>query len=161
MSGEKELKQAQAVYKALCNMLDDHNWNYEKNEKELSIYSGARGDDLPIELRIRVDAQRKLVSLLSQMPFDVPENRRTALAVAVSEANSTMVDGDFDYNYLTGKIIFRMTTSFLDSLIGKELFEYMLSCACYTIDEYNDKFLMVAMKDMSVDQILKFIKGDR
>ena len=161
MSAEKELKQAQAVYKALCNMLDDHNWNYEKDEKELSIYSGARGDDLPIELRIRVDAQRKLVTLLSQMPFDVPENRRNALAVAVSEANSTMVDGDFDYNYLTGKIIFRMTTSFLDSLIGKELFEYMLSCACYTIDEYNDKFLMVAMKDMSVDQILKFIKGDR
>ena len=161
MSEEKELKQAQAVYKALCDMLDDHDWHYEKDESELSISCGARGDDLPIELRIRVDAQRKLVTLLSQMPFDVPENRRKALAVAVSEANSTMVDGNFDYNYLTGKIIFRMTTSFLDSLIGKELFEYMLSCACYTIDEYNDKFLMVAMKEMSVEQILKFIKGDR
>ena len=161
MSGEKELKQAQAVYKALCDMLDDHNWKYDKDESELSISSGARGDDLPIELRIRVDAQRKLVTLLSQMPFDVPENRRNALAVAVSEANSTMVDGNFDYNYLTGKIIFRMTTSFLDSLIGKELFEYIFSCACYTVDEYNDKFLMVAMKDMSVDQILNYIKGDK
>ena len=161
MSEEKELKQAQAVYKALCDMLDDHNWHYEKNDSELSIYCGARGDDLPIELRIRVEVKRKLVTLLSQIPFDVPENRRNAMAVAVSEANNGMVDGDFDYNYLTGKIIFRMTTSFLDSLIGKDLFEYMLSCACYTIDEYNDKFLMVAMKEMSVDQVLKFIRGEK
>lgn len=161
MSGEKELKQAQAVFKALCDMLDDHNWQYEKNEAELSIYCGARGDDLPIELKIGVDAQRKLVTLLSQMPFEVPENRRNALAVAVSEANNCMVDGDFDYNYLSGKIIFRMTTSFFDSLIGKDLFEYMFSCACYTIDEYNDKFLMVAMKEMSIEQILNLIRGNR
>ena len=161
MSGEKELKQAQAVYKALCDMLDGKGWRYQKDENKLSINCGAQGDDLPMEIRMQVDVERRLVMLLSQMPFDVPENRRNALAVAVSEANSTMVDGNFDYNYLTGKIIFRMTTSFLDSLIGKELFEYMFSCACYTVDEYNDKFLMVAMKDMSIDQILKFIKGDR
>ena len=159
MSNEKDFKQAQAVFKALCTMLDEHNWHYEKDEKELKLHCGARGDDLPIELRIEVDVERKIVCLLSQMPFAVPENRRTAMAVAVSVANNGMVDGDFDYDYLTGAIIFRMTSSFFDSLIGKNMFEYMLSCACYTVDEYNDKFLMVAMKDMSANEIYNFIRG--
>ena len=161
MSEEKDLKQAQAVYKALCDMLDTLDWHYDKKEDKLSIECSAQGDDLPIDIHIGVDATRKIVTLLSQMPFDVPERRRAAMAVAVSEANNGMVDGNFDYSLLSGKVVFRMTTSYFDSLIGKELFEYMLSCSCFTIDEYNDKFLMVAMKDMSVEQILKFIKGDK
>ena len=122
------------------------------------INCGAQGDDLPMEIIIRVDVKRQLVSLLSQMPFAVPENRRTALAVAVSTANSGIVDGSFDFNYVSGKIIFRMTSSYRESLIGKELLAYMLMCSCYTIDEYNDKFLMIAKNNMSYDEIVNFIK---
>lgn len=158
MSEEKDLKQAQTVYKALCEMLEERDWHYEKYEEELTIKCGAQGEDLPMEIIVEVDRQRQLVSLLSQMPFAVPENRRTALAVAVSQANNGMVDGSFDFDYLSGRIVFRMTSSYRESLIGKQLFEYMLSCACYTIDEYNDKFLMVAKNEMSAEEILDYIK---
>lgn len=158
MSEEKDLKQAQAVFNALCERLDEHDWHYDKYEDDLTIKCGAQGDDLPIQLLIEVDKQRQIVSLLSQMPFAIPENRRAALAVAVSAANSSIIDGSFDYDFLSGRIIFRLTSSYRESLIGKELFTYMLSCACYTIDEYNDKFLMVAKKEMSAEEILNFIK---
>ena len=158
MSEEKELKQAKAVYKSLCEMLDEREWHYEKNEEELSIECGAQGEDLPIEINIQVDKERQLVTLLSQMPFAVPESRRTALAIAVSQANNGMVDGSFDYDLLSGRIIFRLTSSYRESLIGKDMLAYMLMCACYTIDEYNDKFLMVAKNEMSRNEILEFIK---
>lgn len=158
MSEEKDLKQARAVYKALCDMLDERDWRYNKNETDLTILCGAQGDDLPMQIIIEVDTTRQIVSLMSEMPFAVPEKRRAALAVAVSKANNGMVDGSFDYNYLNGKIVFRMTSSYRESLIGKNLFAYMLECACYTIDEYNDKFLMVAKTEMSINEILDFIK---
>ena len=157
MAVKKQLKQAQAVLDTLCEMLEEENWQYEKDDEDLSITCGAQGDDLPIELRINVEAERQLVVILSQMPFIVPEDKRTALAVAVSAANNGLADGSVDYNYLKGNIVFRMTTSFLDSLIGKELFEYMVFCACFIIDRYNDKFLMVAKSDMSNEEIVKFI----
>ena len=118
MSEEKELKQAQTVYKALCEMLNERDWHYEKDEENLAIKCGAQGDDLPMEIIVEVDRKRQLVSLLSQMPFAVPENRRTALAVAVSQANNGMVDGSFDFDYLSGRIVFRMTSSYRESLIG-------------------------------------------
>ena len=158
MTEEKNLKQAKAAYKALCDMLDDREWHYKKHEDELSIECTAQGDDLPIDIVIKMDVKRQLVSLLSWMPFAVPENRRSALAVAVSKANYGMVDGSFDYDYVSGKILFRMTSSFRESLISKALLEYMLMCACYTIDEYNDKFLMVAKNNMTNDEIIEFIK---
>ncbi|MDE7373620.1 MAG: hypothetical protein K2N18_06115, partial [Clostridia bacterium] len=95
MSEEKELTQAQTVYNALCEMLDEHDWHYQKLEEDLSIKCGAQGDDLPMEIIVDVDKDRQLVSLISFMPFTIPENRRAALAVAVSQANNGMVDGSF------------------------------------------------------------------
>ena len=158
MPEEKVLKQAQAVYKALCAMLDERGWRYTKDESELLIRCGAQGEDLPMEIMIRVDVERQIVTLLSPMPFTVPDARRTALAVAVTLANNGMVDGSFDYDYLTGRILFRMTSSYRQSLIGKKMFAYMLDCSCYTIDEYNDKFLAVAQTEMSINEILNYIK---
>lgn len=158
MSEEKDLKRAQAVYATLCDMLTELDWHFQKDEEHLMIECSARGDDLPMELRVEVDAERNLIVLLSQMPFAIPEERRTALAIAVSLANNGLADGSFDYDYLSGRIIFRLTSSYIGSLIGKQLFHYMLMCSCATIDEYNDKFLMVAMSKMSNEEILEFIK---
>ena len=157
MADEKQLKQARAAFQALCEMLEEKDWHYEKDAENFLITCGAQGEDLPMEIRISIDAERQLIMLLSQMPFKISEDKRTALAVAVSVANNGMVDGSFDYDYLGGDIIFRMTSSFRDSLVGKDVFEYMLLCSCATIDKYNDKFLMVAKNDMSNEEILNFI----
>lgn len=158
MSEEKDLKKAQSVYATLCEMLTELDWHFQKDEEHLMIECGARGDDLPMSLRVEVDAKRNLIVLLSQMPFAVPEERRTAMSIAVSLANNGLADGSFDFDYMSGAIVFRMTSSYLGSLIGKELFNYMLMCSCATIDEYNDKFLMVAMSKMSNEEIVEFIK---
>lgn len=157
MSDEKTLKQARAAFKTLCDMLDDNDWNYEKDEDELVIRCSARGDDLSMDLKIEIDAERKLVILLSPMPFSVGEDKRVALAVATSIANYRLVDGSFDYDITSGRIIFRMTSSYRDSLIGKELFEYMLFVSCRTIDDYNDKFLTISKSNMETDEMIKFL----
>ena len=158
MAEDKDLKLAKEVYKSICAILDGDNWHYEKDEENLIINCGAQGEDLPIPIIIEVDKQRQIVTILSQMPFIVPEKQRTALAIAVSQANNGLVDGNFDYDSLSGRIIFRMTSSYRKSLIGKELFAYMLMCTCFTVDKYNDKFLVVAKNEMSIADILGFIE---
>ena len=154
---EKNVKQAQAVFRSVCEMLDEHGWRYSKDESNLLISCSARGEDLPMEIRIRINDDLQIITLYSQMPFLIPENRRKALAVAVCAANNSLVDGSFDYDYRTGGIVFRLTSSYRDSLIGKDVFEYMLMCSFAMVDEYNDKFLMVAKSEMSNEEILNFI----
>lgn len=159
MSEEATKKQGKIVYQSLCQMLDDIGWHYTRKDAELAIECDAQGNDLPIRINIQIDTQRQLITLISPLPFSVPENRRIALAIAVSQANNGMVDGSFDYSYQNGIILFRMTSSYRESLIGKALFNYMLMCSCSTIDKYNDKFLIVVSnKNMSNEEILEFVK---
>lgn len=155
MAEEKDLKQAQAVFDSVCQMLDGQGWKYDRNDEELRIDTGVSGDDLPMKLVILVDAERQLVTLISHIPFAVAEDKRVEMAVAVSVVNNRLVDGCFDYNILGGDIFFRITNTYRESILGEEMFKYMLYAACNMIDEYNDKFLMIAKGIISLEQFIQ------
>jgi len=160
MADEKEIRQAKAAYDTLCEMLKAREWHYESDEDNFTIMCGARGEDLPMEIRVQVDPERLIVTLLSQMPFSVPEDKRVEMALAVSAVNYALVDGSFDYNFVDGTLFFRMTSSYRESLVGKDMFEYMLYVSCKTIDDYNDKFLMIIKEKMTLEDLVKFIAED-
>lgn len=158
MAETRDIRQAQAAFKSLCKALDSDGWHYDKDETALMIECGAQGEDLEIDVRINVDADKLLVSLFSQLPFNVAEDRRREMAVAVAKANNGMIDGSFDYDYNTGAIIFRITVSIRESLISENALKYMVYCACSTVDHYNDKFLIVAKNNMTCKEVAEFIK---
>ena len=147
-------QQAQATFRALCDAMDAMDWKYKK-EDGLQISTGARGDDLPINMIIRLNEKHSLIKLLSFLDFTVPEDKRIDTALAVCVANDMMVHGSFDLDMSSGRIYFRMSNSFIDSQPGEELFFYLILCTCKMVDEYNDRFLMLA-KDM-ID-LKKFIE---
>lgn len=156
---EKKLVQAKAVFDTLCRSLDNRKWNYKKNEEELTVECGVQSEDLPIEISIKIDVDRRLAMLISHIPLVVKEDKRLDAAIAVSAVNNMLVDGSFDYNIASGHMFFRMTNSFIESTISEEVFFYMIFCSCQTIDEYNDKFLMLAKGMVSVEQFLASIKN--
>ncbi|MCQ2540107.1 MAG: YbjN domain-containing protein [Acetatifactor sp.] len=154
MADEKLLK-AQTVYATLCGMLDKRGWKYDREDEKLTISCKARGEDLPMDIRMIVDVKRSLVMLLSHMPFVVPEDKRIDLAIAISVVNNRLIDGSFDYDIRDGHIFFRQTASYLDSEIADTALSYMLSCSCGTIDDYNDKFLMIGKGMLSLEKFME------
>ena len=155
MEKRKEDLAAAQVYYDLCKMLDGEGWKYKKNVEDLRIECGAQGEDLPIELNIKVDAERQLVMLLSHLPYRIPEDKRIDIAIAVSVVNNRLVDGCVDYDITTGNLFSRMTNSYMDSTIGGEVYKYLLYCACQTIDSFNDRLLMLSK---GMIDIAKFIE---
>ena len=93
--------------------------------------------------------------MLSKLPFVVPESTRTDVAVAIVIANYGLASGSFDYNYFDGSIYFRLTSDYCDCSIGEGLFEHMISCAVNTVEEYNDRFYMLAKGGQSLDDFLE------
>ena len=154
MAELKDLKLAKATFETLCKALDNNKWNYKKDEENLTVKCGARGDDLPMDLVIEVDAERMVVILLSQIPFVFKEDKRIDAAIAVSAINNILAHGCFDYDVISGKMLFRMTNSFVDSKLGEEVFIYMLLASCKTVDDFNDKLLMLAKGMLSIEQFL-------
>ncbi len=154
MAEEKNLALAKATFETLCQTLENDDWRYKKDEENLTVSCGARGEDLPMELNIEVDAKRMLVVLLSNLPFRVQEDKRLDVAVAVCAVNNILADGSFDYDVTSGHLVFRLTNSFIESKISEEVFKYMLYCACAVVDDYNDTLLALARGYISMGQFL-------
>ena len=149
---------AKSVFDTLCAALDHDSWNYKKDAENLRIESGARGEDLPIELNISIQPKSGAVLLLSSIPVTTPEDKRIEMAVAVAVANNGMRWGNFDYHVADGRIFFRMAGSYLGNLLGEEFFKNMLYTGCSTIDRYNDRFLMLAKGLLTLE---KFVELDQ
>lgn len=158
MADDLNTKLALANFKELCAMLDENEWKYEKDEDNLKIFAKARGEDLPINITIKFNTDMEIVALYSFMPYMIPKDKRDSIAIAVSRVNNAMVDGSFDFDYVGGNLLFRMTASYKGTLLNKDMYAYMLFVSCKTIDDYNDKFLAITKQDMSVDELVKFLK---
>lgn len=157
MAEQENLKLAKTTFETLCKALEHHDWHFKKDEENMTIECGAQGDDLPMEITIVVDPERMLIILMSHLPFVMSEDKRLDTAVAVSAVNFALVDGSFDYDIKSGHMIFRMSNSFRESLIGEDLFMYMILVSCHTIDEYNDKFLMLSKGIITLEQFIENI----
>lgn len=155
MSEELKLAMAKAEYQSVCQALDDRNWKYNKDDDKLLISFGVNGEDLPLDILIYVDVQRSLVRVLSKLPFKMNEDKRMEGAVAVCAANYGMVDGGFDYDLSDGSILYRVAACFNGSCISKNLYQYLISCACVTVDKYNDQFLALNKGMISLSDFIK------
>ena len=152
---EYDMKKAVEVYDTLCSMLDNIGWKYDKVEEKLMVKSGVKGDDLPIDFLVVVKPRNQVVQFISSMPFNMPEDKRVEGALAICTANYGLVDGSFDYDLSDGQILFRLTSSYRESLLSEALFEYMIMVSASTIDKYNDRFFMLAKGMLSLEQFME------
>lgn len=155
MSSEVNMELAKRTFDTLVNMFETRNLKYDKNEEELIVRSGIKGDDLPIDFIVVVKPKNEVVQFLSKLPFNMPEDKVIDGAIAASAANYGLVDGSFDYNIMDGSIIFRLTSSYRDSILSEDLFEYMIMVSAATIDEYNDKFFMLAKGMIDIQKFIE------
>lgn len=158
MEDEKKLKLAQNVYLSICSMFEDMNFNCKRDDENLVIRSTVHGDDIPMDIIIVVSADTQTITFLSPMPFTIPEDKIPEAAMAAAYANNKLRNGSFDLDIFEGKISFRMTAYYMDSILGKEMFRLMLLISSNTIDRYNDKFLMLGKGMISLEQ---FIESDK
>ena len=157
MADENLMEKAIAEYDLLCNTLDEMGWRYEKDKSKLAVETMVQGEDIPIRYLIQIVPDLQLLRLYSHMPFTVPEDKRLEMAYALNYVNSRIVDGSFDFNINEGIILFRITSSFLDSEIGNMVFAYMLQVTGTVVDEFNDKFYEYADGRITFEQLMEKI----
>lgn len=145
---------AKKVYQTVCSALEERNWTYKKDEEKRAVFFGVTGEDLPMDIVMSVDEDRQLLRIFSPMPYNIPEDKRIDLAVAVCHAAFGMADGGFDYDIAKGSIHFRAAAAFHGSDIGTGLVQYLISLTCAMVDKYNDQFLMVSKGTLSLQDFL-------
>jgi len=155
MTDDKKLKRAENVFQTLCGMLDALEIKYEKAEKDLVVNFYIKGEDVPMRFLMNIDADRELICLTSPIFVKFEGDKRLDGAIATCQANFRLADGSFDYDFSRGIVAYRMTSSYIESLISKDLFQYMLVIACRTVDEFNDKFMLLAAGKLPLEEFFK------
>ncbi len=152
--------EAKIVYQTLCEALDNMQWKYntEENEDNFAVFTSAVGKDLTMKLVIRIDVDRQLMYLKSPMPFTVPEDKRDLLALALTRANWSMLNGCFEMDYSDGFVAFKLVIPYMQSMISVEVCRYMIILSCNMIDKFNDKLKAVTEGEMTLEELQKFIK---
>ncbi len=151
---QKKLMYGKEAFNSLCIALDSINFNYDKDVEKLMVRFGVNGDDIPVSIVMSMDVERQLVRLYSFFPFKVKSDKIAEVTMGTCIVNYRLADGSFDINVEDGTLLFRMTTSFRESLLGPKALEYMFSVAVTTIDEYNDKFEALNNGTMSLAEFM-------
>lgn len=152
---EIKMERAKKVYATLCEALDERNWKYEKVDDELLVHFTVNGDDLPMQYIIFADVDRQLLRLLSPLPFDMAEDKRIDGAIATCHATYGLRDGSFDYDLSDGKIVYRMTSAFLDNEVPVSVIQYMIDFTGAVVDKYNDKFFALNKGFLTIEKFLE------
>ena len=156
-----EEKRAEQAFKVFCGYFDGRNLKYttEKTETGYKINISGKGDDLNMSFGIYFNAKYQLISVLSQMPFNVEKDRIADGAVACAIITDNLREGSFDFNLDSGAIFFRITSSFMGMDVSKDLCAHLFEISTYTVDRYNDKLFMLAKGAYSTSELYKFVKG--
>ncbi len=150
-----KIEKAKNIYGKICEMLDSFNLKFDRNDEKFMINCAMQGDDLPITINMQVNAEKELIHVLSYIPVEVPEDKRIDMAIAVSVTNSKLVDGNFDFNVKEGSLFFKMSNCYIDSTVGIETLKYLFICSIQTIEDFNDKFQMLAEGKLKIDYFIE------
>ena len=108
-----------------------------------------------MDLIIRINTEYQIIRLQSLLPFKMDESKRIEGSIATNYINYSLAMGSFDYNVADGSIAFRLVQSFRNSYISSEICNFIIDMACYTIDRYNDKLLVLSKGNISVSEFIE------
>lgn len=160
MADEVLTKRAKVVYDTICKALDSENWKYSKDEENFAITTGAKGNDLPIDMLFLVNADAQVVTLYSPFQIKANEDNRVDVAMAICILNDRLLHGSFDLDIGDGGIRFRMTTSYMGSILGEDVFKYMAYTGAGTVDRFNEKLAALATGVIDLEQFVDILNKD-
>ena len=150
---------ASDVYQLFLKHFDEHDFRYEKNDADLVIKLTVQGEDLPQPTVIRVIEKANAVLIQSPMPFSVPEDKRTDMAVAITIVNYSMINGGFEMDLSNGMLSYKIAQGLFDEDFSEKTVEYMLTLTFGSTDRFNDKFFGLAMGMMTLEQFIEKIQA--
>lgn len=110
-------------------------------EEKYLIEGDVTADPFTVHLKVTVYSENGLLTIFSVLPYDVPVNKALEFSKMVCLTNyNDFYAGNFDYHPDRGKIVFRMTIPYRNSLISEALVDECLNYTINTVSKYNTKF---------------------
>ena len=151
---KNDKKAAVNEFDALCAALEDRGWDFEKNKDDFSVGFTANGKDMPVEVTLKINPELMTVSAFAAPPVQTPEGMDEQLAVATVILNDGVIHGNFDYDKNGRRIIFRVSTSYRDTALDKEVYLYLIAAAFTSVDQTASTIKALCDGTLAVEQMI-------
>lgn len=155
MADEKMIQHARDIYEKTKALFTSKDLKYDAHDENMVIKTGITGDDLPMDITVIVNPNAQTISMYSVLPFSVKEDKMAEVAIAVCVANNALIQGCFDYDISEGKVLCKISNSFIETDLSEELIFVMFMRFANLADEYNDRFFML---NKGLIDLAKFIE---
>ena len=158
MADEKRIREAKVVYDSFRKYMDGMDFHYqvqlEEPERMYILKFGVSGDDIPMQFHALIDVKRGIIKVVSPQPVRFEAEKRAEAALALCKINDSIVDGSYSMDLEDGTVLFNETTCFMGSLLSDEVFHYLIGVSSFTVDEYNEKLLMLQTGMMDLETFI-------
>jgi len=156
---EMNRKIAQNVYDMIITTLKSKDYSFLQSDG-MKVAFQIEADDTPIVFSVVIDAERRLIRMIAGYSITFPQERRLDGAIATCSTNRNLVAGGFDYDYETGAVVFRISTSFAGSIISPDVFLYMVHRAYSACVLYDKKLERLAKGELPLASYLYLFEDD-
>lgn len=158
MTEEEKLQQAKQVYAALCSLFAENGYKYRKEDSQMQIGSTVEGKNGKYSFYFQVSPQNAQVHLILFMPFKVSQEKTDEYSLVITVLNSFLAAGCFALDAQRDLAFFRMTNSFYDSTIDREVFMQMLLNSGGIVDMLADKLGAFVAGKLDMEQLLSVLE---
>ncbi|MCR4625318.1 MAG: YbjN domain-containing protein [Lachnospiraceae bacterium] len=110
------------------------------NEEKNVLEGDFTADPFNVHVKLTIYPENGLLSFFSLLPFDVPPAKSNEVAKLACTINyNDLYAGNYDYSVEQGKILFRLSIPFRNSILSKDLIEECLQYTISTVSKYNNK----------------------
>ncbi len=153
-----KLKIATNVYNSIVEKLQGRGYELEREDDSLTAYFQAETSVLPITFAVTVNADKQSLMLIATSDITFPKDRLSDGAIATCVTNCMLVDGGFEFEYATGKLVFRVSSSFKGSVISTDVFDYLFRRAYNASLTYCTELSKLAKGEIDLGVYVYFIE---
>lgn len=108
--------------------------------EEYHLEADIEAEPFDVHLKIEVKNENGFVSILSVLPYEVPKERSAKFAQFITNLNyEKFYLGTFDYSPERGKVVFRVSVIFRESIISEETLDEVIKYAVAAVIDNNEE----------------------
>ena len=144
---ENEEGEGDDLMSTVRSMLDANTYRYHQPSSETLAFTIVH-EHATYSLFFVVQVTKSLVQLMSNYGSHAPDDRRIAVAEALSRINTVLGLGNFELDFSDGDIRFRVACDVEEGVLSEKMASNMLNCTMYCMERFHGALMRIMFAEI-------------
>ncbi len=145
-----------------ADCLQSEDWSFDHDLENSRLHGRVNGDSATFTwfLHATEDGDLNGVRIYSDIPVNIPEQRRPAIAELLTRINEKLGSGNFEMDYLSGQVRYKTTLDLMDGVLTHAMLMRIFLINLSTTDRFMQTIMGVTFGSMKPDTALEMLEAE-